>query len=296
MNWSRYSRYVGDIFGAPLAMEGLIAFFLESTFLGLWIFGWDRLSRRIHLAAIWLVAFGTVLSAAFIMAANSWMQHPVGYTITVRAAELNNIWAVFTNPVFLWGYLHIILASLVTARGDARRLGLAAASAAARSERVRRTRPRLLARLADLLVGDHPGARRQRAGRHRSQVPADEDRGGRGAVDHLPAMLVLPAPDRRRQRRPDARPDHPDPAPALAAGHQLVERQGHRAQPAAGPVREEVRARRLRPQRLHPVLVDAGDGLRRRAGAAARAVGALADAAQDIRRVRAGSCSPPSGP
>ena len=81
MNWSAYSRLVGNIFGAPLAMEGLAAFFLESTFLGLWVFGWDKLSRRVHLLTIWLVSLGTVLSAAFIMAANSWMQHPVGYTM-----------------------------------------------------------------------------------------------------------------------------------------------------------------------------------------------------------------------
>ena len=81
MNWSRYSRYVGDIFGAPLAMEGLLAFFLESTFIGLWIFGWDRLPRGCTSRLIWLAAFGTVLSAYFILAANSWMQHPVGYTI-----------------------------------------------------------------------------------------------------------------------------------------------------------------------------------------------------------------------
>ena len=89
MNWSSYSRYVGDVFGAPLAMEGLAAFFLESTFLGLWLFGWDRLPKRVHLATIWLVAFGGVLSAAFIMAANSWMQHPVGYEIdpTTNAAR-----------------------------------------------------------------------------------------------------------------------------------------------------------------------------------------------------------------
>jgi len=117
MNWSAYSRLVGDIFGAPLAMEGLIAFFLESTFLGLWIFGWDRLSRRVHLLTIWAVAFGTVASAAFIMAANSWMQHPVGYVINKATGrpQLNDIWAVLTNPVFGWGYLHVLLASLVTA-------------------------------------------------------------------------------------------------------------------------------------------------------------------------------------
>ena len=81
MNWSAYSRYVGDVFGAPLAMEGLAAFFLESTFLGLWVFGWSKLSKRVHLACIWAVAFGAALSGAFIMAANSWMQHPVGYTL-----------------------------------------------------------------------------------------------------------------------------------------------------------------------------------------------------------------------
>jgi cytochrome d ubiquinol oxidase subunit I len=116
MNWSAYSRYVGDVFGAPLAMEGLAAFFLESTFLGLWVFGWDRLPRRVHLACIWAVAFGSLLSAAFIMAANSWMQHPVGYTINSKTgnAQLNNIGKVFTNPVFLWGYTHVLLAATVT--------------------------------------------------------------------------------------------------------------------------------------------------------------------------------------
>jgi cytochrome d ubiquinol oxidase subunit I len=119
MNWSAYSRYVGDVFGAPLAMEGLAAFFLESTFLGLWIFGWDRLPRRVHLACIWLVAIGSVLSAAFIMAANSWMQHPVGYTINPKTGnpQLSNIGKVFTNPVFLWGYTHVLLASAVTGSG-----------------------------------------------------------------------------------------------------------------------------------------------------------------------------------
>jgi cytochrome bd-type quinol oxidase subunit 1 len=126
MNWSAYSRYVGDVFGAPLAMEGLAAFFLESTFLGLWLFGWDRLPRRVHLACIWLVAFGASLSAAFIMAANSWMQHPVGYTIdpTTNRPQLNDIVAVFTNPVFVWGYIHVILASLVT--GSVLMLGVSA--------------------------------------------------------------------------------------------------------------------------------------------------------------------------
>ena len=115
MNWSNYSRLVGNIFGGPLAMEGLIAFFLESTFLGIWVFGWDKLSKKLHLACIWLVAIGTMLSAAFIMAANSWMQHPVGYVMNSQHQPvLNNIWALFSNPVFLWSYPHVLLASLVT--------------------------------------------------------------------------------------------------------------------------------------------------------------------------------------
>jgi cytochrome bd ubiquinol oxidase subunit I len=81
MNWSTYSEFVGGVFGAPLAVEGLAAFALEATFLGLWIFGWDRLSPRLHLATIWLVALGTWMSAYFILVANSWMQHPVGSTV-----------------------------------------------------------------------------------------------------------------------------------------------------------------------------------------------------------------------
>jgi cytochrome bd ubiquinol oxidase subunit I len=114
MNWSAYSKLVGNIFGAPLAMEGLGAFFLESTFLGLWLFGWDKLPRLVHLATIWAVSFGSVLSAAFIMAANSWMQHPVGYVMVHGKPQLNDIWALLTNPVFVWGYSKVLFASLVT--------------------------------------------------------------------------------------------------------------------------------------------------------------------------------------
>src|SRR6266566_752804 len=114
MNWSAYSRLVGNVFGAPLAMEGLGAFFLESTFLGLWLFGWDKLPRRVHLLTIWAVSLGTVLSALFIMAANSWMQHPVGYTMVNGKPQLNDIWALFTNPVFVWGYAKVLFAALVT--------------------------------------------------------------------------------------------------------------------------------------------------------------------------------------
>jgi cytochrome d ubiquinol oxidase subunit I len=114
MNWGAYSRLVGNIFGAPLAMEGLAAFFLESTFLGLWLFGWDKLPRRVHLLTIWAVAFGSMLSAAFILAANSWMQHPVGYIMVSGKPQLNDIWALFTNPVFVWGYSKVLFVSLVT--------------------------------------------------------------------------------------------------------------------------------------------------------------------------------------
>ncbi len=115
MNWSTYSRYVGSVFGAPLAMEGLAAFFLESTFLGLWLFGWNHLPKRVHLATIWAVSVGTMLSAMFILIANSWMQHPVGYSLNKAGQPvLNNVWALLVNPTFLWGYVHVILASLVT--------------------------------------------------------------------------------------------------------------------------------------------------------------------------------------
>ncbi len=117
MNWSLYSRYVGDIFGAPLAMEGLMAFFLESTFVGLWLFGWGRLSPRVHLACAWLVAFGTALSAYFILAANSWMQHPVGYTVNhaTGRAELKNIFSVLTNSTVLLAFPHTIFGAYTTA-------------------------------------------------------------------------------------------------------------------------------------------------------------------------------------
>jgi cytochrome bd ubiquinol oxidase subunit I len=117
MNWSDYSRFVGDIFGAPLAIEGLLAFFLESTFLGLWIFGWDRLPRRVHLATIWLAAIGTMLSAYFILAANAWMQNPVGYTFNqvTQRAELTDFGAVLTNKLAVITFAHTIVAAFLTA-------------------------------------------------------------------------------------------------------------------------------------------------------------------------------------
>ncbi len=113
MNWSAYSNFVGGVFGAPLAMEGLAAFMLEATFLGLWIFGWGQLPPRVHLATIWIATAATWLSAYLILVANSWMQHPVGYTITNGAAHLTNLGALLSNEFALIAYLHTILAGLI---------------------------------------------------------------------------------------------------------------------------------------------------------------------------------------
>ena len=115
MNWSEYSRFVGDIFGAPLAIEALLAFFLESTFLGVWIFGWDKLSKKIHLTTIWLVAIGANLSALWILAANSFMQSPVGYTLRNGRAEMTDFFALLKNPNLSIQFLHVTTAGLVTA-------------------------------------------------------------------------------------------------------------------------------------------------------------------------------------
>ncbi|OJX77614.1 MULTISPECIES: cytochrome ubiquinol oxidase subunit I [unclassified Leifsonia] len=119
MNWSDYSRFVGDIFGAPLALEGLLAFFLEATFIGLWIFGWDKLPRGLHLATIWLTAAGSILSAYFIIAANAFMQNPVGYTLNPERgrAELTDIWAVLTNKVALAAFPHTIFGAFMVSAG-----------------------------------------------------------------------------------------------------------------------------------------------------------------------------------
>ena len=117
MNWSEYSRFVGDVFGAPLALEGLVAFFLESTFIGLWIFGWNRLPKWLHLTSIWLVAIAVNLSAFFIITANSFMQHPVGtrYNPVTRRAELQSIVELFTNNTGVAAFWHAVAASFLVA-------------------------------------------------------------------------------------------------------------------------------------------------------------------------------------
>jgi len=115
MNWSTYSRFVGDVFGPSLAIEGLLAFFLESTFIGIWVFGWDRLSKRVHLLSIWLVSIGTILSAFWILTANSFMQNPVGFEqLADGQAQMNSIGEILTNP-HLWSqFPHVLLTAFTT--------------------------------------------------------------------------------------------------------------------------------------------------------------------------------------
>ena len=115
MNWSEYSRFMGDIFGVPLALEALTAFYLESVFIGLWLFGWDRLSRKTHLVCIWLVAFASNLSALWILIANSFMQAPVGYVLRNGRAEMTDFFALLTNSYVLRQYPHTLMGGLITA-------------------------------------------------------------------------------------------------------------------------------------------------------------------------------------
>ncbi|TQJ31251.1 cytochrome ubiquinol oxidase subunit I [Microbacterium sp. SLBN-146] len=119
MNWSSYSRFVGDVFGAPLAFEGLMAFFFEATFIGLWIFGWDKLPRKVHLATIWIATIGAWFSAYFILAANAFMQNPVGYQMAQDGsrAEMNDFFAVLTNPVALAALPHTLFAAFMMTAG-----------------------------------------------------------------------------------------------------------------------------------------------------------------------------------
>lgn len=112
LNWSEYARFMGDIFGAPLAIEGLMAFFLESTFIGVWIFGWDKLSKKAHAGVAWLVAIGSNLSSLWILVANSFMQNPVGYAIRDGRAEMTDFWALLGNPNVWHQFPHVITAGV----------------------------------------------------------------------------------------------------------------------------------------------------------------------------------------
>lgn len=112
LNWSEYSRFMGDIFGAPLAIEALLAFYMESTFIGIWIFGWDKVSKKVHLTAAWLVAIGSNISALWILIANSFMQHPVGFEIQNGRAVMTDFFALLTNPGVWYQFPHVLSAGI----------------------------------------------------------------------------------------------------------------------------------------------------------------------------------------
>ena len=191
---------MGDIFGAPLAIEGLLAFFLESTFLGLWIFGWGRLSPRVHLATIWVAAVGTVLSAYFILAANSWMQHPVGYAynpVTGRA-ELTDFLAMLTNSTALITFAHTIPAAFMTTGAFVAGISMyrmlkdrdrPEVAAPFRSTAKAGAIMLLVSGLLVAITGRHPGQDHDRAA-------ADEDGGRRGALGDRAARVLLDLHDR----------------------------------------------------------------------------------------------------
>lgn len=115
MNWAEYSKFAGDVFGAPLAIEGLAAFFLESTFIGVWVFGWDRLSAKAHAASMWIVAFAANMSALWILLANGWMQHPVGYILRNGRAEMTDFRALLLNPYGWTEFFHTVFSGWVVA-------------------------------------------------------------------------------------------------------------------------------------------------------------------------------------
>lgn len=114
MNWSDYSRFMGDIFGAPLAFEALLSFFIESTFIGLWVFTWNKVGKKLHLFFIWMVVFGTITSAVWILTANSFMQHPVGYAVKNGRAVMVNFGALLANKQLMFEFGHVIVAAVLT--------------------------------------------------------------------------------------------------------------------------------------------------------------------------------------
>ena len=207
MNWSEYSRFVGDVFGAPLALEGLVAFFLESTFLGLWIFGWGRLPKLVHLATIWLVAIGVNASAFFIIAANSFMQHPVGarYNAEPVGPSCTSIWELFTNNTALAAFPHVVAGAFLTAGTFVAGIGgwwmVRNARASGDDRRPPTSRGPCAARSRSCPVGDgglggRPGDHRRHPGQADVRAAADED-GLRG--------IVVPHRDRPRLLHPHRR-------------------------------------------------------------------------------------------
>ena len=240
MNWAVYSRFVGNVFGAPLAIEGLAAFFLESTFLGLWIFGWNRLSPRLHLATLWIAVLGTWMSAYFILVANSFMQDPVGYKVVDGQAQLTSVWKLLSSNWALWAFGHTIFAGLTA--GAAVVFGVCCWHFA-RGRNLEVFKPAAKVALIVLV----PIASRQplvreplRDPRHRAA--ADEDRRERGAVGHVLELRVLALPDRRLHRvRPEAELLDRDPGHALVPRHRLAPRHGAGLNAAEPAVPEAVR-------------------------------------------------------
>ena len=266
MNWSVYSEFVGGVFGAPLAIEGLAAFALEATFIGLWVFGWDRLSPRVHLATIWLVALGTWLSAYFILVANSWMQHPVGLRAGRRRGARSPTCGR-CSPTASRSTRSPTRCSWPADGGLARRARRRLLAPRARAQRRPLPRAAALALIVAVPVTAAQPRRRQplRAGDDR--LPADEDRGGRGAVEHRAAGELLAVPDRRLLAvRPGPRASRLD-GPALlsflATGTFTGEVEGLNQIQAA--YEQQYGPGNYIPPVARVVLGDAGDGLPRRA-------------------------------
>ena len=276
MNWSTYSKYVGDVFGGPLAMESLAAFFLESTFLGLWLFGWKRLPKRVHLACIWMVALGSTLSALFILAANSWMQHPVGYKLVHGKPVLNNIGALFTNPTFLWGYVHVILASLVTGA----LVMLAVSAWHLRKHREvgvfkHSARIAVIVLLPAILIQMFVG---NKLGEIEAQYQPVKIAAAEAQWSNCQpcSFSIFQIGGGKNDETPTG--DHRGPASAVVPGDRHLQRSGRGADAVTEAVSAQIRAGQLHTERVHPVLVDAGHGLPRVVDRAAGGVGDMAGA------------------
>ena len=236
MNWSEYSRFVGDIFGAPLAIEALLAFFLESTFLGVWIFGWDKLSKGVHAAAIWLVAIGSNLSALWILIANSFMQEPVGYVLRNGRAEMTDFLRPADQPQRL-GAVPARRARPGCTTAAFFVLGISAYHLLRKHEVDLFRRSFQIAAVVGaigivlvVLIG-HSQAQ------HMVRDPADEDGRGRSAVGKTEIPASLLDPDHRRSGAAGGSVRHPHPAPAEPAGLQPARRRGEGHQRPAGRVR-----------------------------------------------------------
>ena len=293
MNWSEYSRFVGDIFGAPLAIEALLAFFLESTFLGLWIFGWDKLPKLAHLAAIWLVAIGANVSAFWILVANSFMQQPVGYALRNGRAEMDDFWALVTNPHVCVQFPHVI----ARRDGDGRRSSCSASAPGtccrAKDEPTPRRVPAARsgsARSYALVAAIAVMRRGARAGAVHGAGAADEDGRRRGALgDRRPGADVAVHLGRRAGA---ARPLFASRCPALLSflAYNRFEGEVQGIKDLQAEYEAQLRPRQLRAAGDVDLLELPRDGRRRHADAACSALGAGRGASRSTLRAAAGSC------